>query len=616
MRTVKTIKQSISSLSRKVGYSPAGREVARQILDMPEKTVLRTKLKDLGVEGKLRHMATEALPEGQFYAKLFIKNWRRYLGKEFQLLENGRIVYGNTIEAPLKGMTLEYRNIVVSSSDLSHFSLDIDAPFTMSIGPGAFYTPQQDHYDKKYSVKRHGRLHYATRGNAVNPEKIIFTFPSFSSSTSTTPYMVSFLSGIKDAELEKTLLVCFQDRFGTSGTYMQMDNSGLDLTAVVSEEIEKIRTRFNVDEKYLMFYGVSKGGSIAIRYSQPYPKSRLVISCPQLHLGYYLKNSSFKDSLGRSALVHQKEQPHRLLSQFIDQNRSIDYLYSTKDETSNYSLAEQLDHSNGLNLLRIDGIPSEVARKSLPTVLNILRSFIGTSTVSNVILEQVRVYPNDSGHRVQVRIGAPEEANTRTNWYLIKRHANSAHAQLLTQGALRFVKYTTDAQQIFSSASSVYDYSEVVGYQVDGTMWVATNHKDLQDDAPKKEAVGKFSAAEIALALYEKSRSKCVKIIDHDQNNAFKINIPFTVENPSKVIFTLVDPGSQLLEADQSSIQQSSTVALVQIEILESTELLPILINRIMIDSLADSYEINNLSTLATDSLIDGIHATLPGLPQ
>lgn len=93
------------------------------------------------------------------------------------MLQGSSVVYGNEVEPPARGFPLEYRNIVVTSSDVAEFKLDINAPYELKIGRGAFTTPQQVKYDAQYGVKQYGDVFYSLRGNTVNPKKLLITFP-------------------------------------------------------------------------------------------------------------------------------------------------------------------------------------------------------------------------------------------------------------------------------------------------------------------------------------------------------------------------------------------------------------------------------------------------------
>lgn len=193
-------------------YSPAGLEFARALLASKPDSPVRRMIKAKGLEDRIRRIASENLPQGMYFAKLTLGDWKSWNGKPFRLLQDGALVYGNMIEPPARGFPLEYRNIMVTSNDVSHFTLDIDVPFELKIGRGAFTTPQQLRYDEQYGVEQHGDVFYSLRGNSTTPTKMLITFPGFGPSTTRISYAVSYLKDLNDEDLNDTLMVCFQDR--------------------------------------------------------------------------------------------------------------------------------------------------------------------------------------------------------------------------------------------------------------------------------------------------------------------------------------------------------------------------------------------------------------------
>lgn len=75
----------------------------------------------------IERVASEELPEGLYFAKLTINNWKDYNGQKFRLYQGKKIVYGNQIEPPAHGFPLEYRNIPVTSRLSEKFTLNIDS---------------------------------------------------------------------------------------------------------------------------------------------------------------------------------------------------------------------------------------------------------------------------------------------------------------------------------------------------------------------------------------------------------------------------------------------------------------------------------------------------------
>lgn len=177
-------------------------------------------------------------------------------------------------------------------------------------------------------------------------------------------------------------MVCFQDRYLAAGSYMMVDNAGRPLYGRVWQAIEDLRTRFGIDPAQMLFFGASKGGSIAIHYAKDFPAAQLLLAVPQMNLPYYFNKPFFRDNLFRNRALHDVQQPEDSLREYFAEERRIDYFYTNSDELSNHSLIELVQDVPNLTKYRIDGVHSDVARAALPAMLGIIRGF--WATVSSI----------------------------------------------------------------------------------------------------------------------------------------------------------------------------------------------------------------------------------------
>lgn len=469
---VKAARRRLIGTAKQLAYSPTLRNTARKAITSQAATPVRKVLEDKGFEGHLRRFTSESLPEGQYFAKLTIDDWQAFNGQSFRLYQESRVIYGNEIEPPAKGFPLEYRNIVVTSPEATDFTLDIDSPYTLQIGKGAFTTPQQVSYDKQYGVEQHGDVFYSVRGNTAAPKRLFITFPGFGPSTSRISYAVSYLKGITELDLSDSLMICFQDRYLTAGSYMLIDNAGRPLVDRVNEVIRGFVDKYAIAESQMLFFGASKGGSIAVQYAEPYPEARLLIAVPQMHLKYYLDKPFFKDNIYNETGMHSVPQPESLLRRYFDQGRNIDYFYTNSDEQSNFSLIEAVADVPGLTKYRVDGKHGEVAKKALPTMLGMMRQFLtGAATEQELTVEDVRAfdYPDSTG--VQVRIDDESSPSSASNWYLQSTLGRTKFLQLISDHELPFVKYTNLNQHIISALDFVTSEWMLVAREDNGTTW-------------------------------------------------------------------------------------------------------------------------------------------------
>ena len=519
MKMMRNIKRRAAGLGKTIAYSPGGTEVARKLMASPPNSPARKFINAKGLEGSIRRVASENLPEGKFFAKLTIGKWQKHNGKAFRLLQGSQVIYGNQIEPPARGFPLEYRNIVVTSDDPAKFSLDIDAPYELKIGRGAFTTPQQLKYDQQYGVEQHGDVFYSVRGNTTNPKKLFITFPGFGPSTSRISYAVSYLKAITNADLKDTLMVCFQDRYLAAGSYMMVDNAGRPLYGRVWQAIEDLRTRFGIDPAQMLFFGASKGGSIAIHYARDFPAAQLLLAVPQMNLPYYFNKPFFRDNLFRNRALHDVQQPEDSLREYFAEERRIDYFYTNSDELSNHSLIELVQDVPNLTKYRINGVHSDVARAALPAMLGIIRGFLGGGQQHRDIgAEEVRSFPQENGIQVQVRVDSAGSKIARANWFIEGWLGQTRFLQSMSEHSYDFVKFTSEKQQLYPAYDPIQHLSAVVAIEANGTQWTGTLPGSLTQGS-NQEVQHSMSAS--ALSLHAKHPETYV-VLDGDHFARFR----------------------------------------------------------------------------------------------
>lgn len=488
---IRTIGQKVTTAAKDLAYSAPVRDLARRVVTADAAEPLRRVVKTQGLEGHLRRFTSETLPEGRYFAKLTITDWETFNGQSFRLYQGDVVVYGNEIEPPAKGHPLEYRNIIVTSAKTSNFRLDIDTPYTLTIGHGAFSTPQQVDYDKKYDVEQHGDVFYSLRGNTSAPTKLLITFPGFGPSTSRISYAVSYLKALTDQDLKDTLMVCFQDRYLAAGSYMLVDNAGRPLLDRVNAVIDGFIEQYGIAADQIMLFGASKGGSIALQYAEHHPKAHLVVAVPQMDLKYYLDKPFFKDNLFQQSEMHAMVQPEQLARTYFREGRRIDWFYTNSDEQSNHSLIEMVGDVPGLTKYRVDGRHGDVARASLPTALGIMRRFLGQGRDHSAAIEDVHAYPSGNSLGVQVRIDDSQAPTEAANWYLDGSIGRTRFRQILTGHNLPFVKYTSDAQRLQPTLDDLAGVDGIVAVEASGDRWTAPlpEGADLHLDLPERQAL-------------------------------------------------------------------------------------------------------------------------------
>ncbi|MGV9184423.1 hypothetical protein ACTOVL_03510 [Arcanobacterium canis] len=386
------------------------------------------KLESSSLALTLRQAETMPLSDGHYYVRLRFPRWHKRLGQYIKLYCNGEQIYGNVIEEPEAGTPIEYRNIVGSSANPADYSINLPDAFSVEISQYPFVTKQQARFDARFNVQQHGRVFYSIRGNLANPQRVLFTFPGFTLSTSSISYTVSYLKDLTPVELKNAAVVVFQDRYYVPGSYMLVDSEGAPVVDDVADAMQSILSSFGLTDSDAMLFGASKGASIALFYGQFLPKARLVLSTPQLNLPYYFTKPAFRENLYNLEALRSFTQPSELLLQYLTEGRHIDFFYTNRDELSNQSMVEFPIDARNFVSHRISGVHTDVARRGLPTMLGVMRGFLTgaqSAYLRPLVIDSVKIRLTDNGliscdlsllHRVQI--------DSEHNWYLQRRHGD------------------------------------------------------------------------------------------------------------------------------------------------------------------------------------------------
>lgn len=141
---------------------------------------------------------------------------------------------------------------------------------------------------------------------------------------------------------------------------------------------------------------------------------------------------------------------------YFQEGRRIDYFYTDRDEQSNFSLIEFVQDVPGLTKYRVDGEHSEVAKKALPTILTVLKSFLHGrpwgSNEKNFSCEQNLSFPASKGVGFQVRLGSSVAltAGPDTNVLLEGNLGRTIFRQLISNHTYDFIKYTAPGERMFA----------------------------------------------------------------------------------------------------------------------------------------------------------------------
>lgn len=188
----------------------------------------------------------------------------------------------NDIEVPISGRKEKwFTNLPIKNSDkvelvgnTEHVSLEILSH--------KIFHPDQISFDIKYGIKEFvyegESIFYSLTGNITNPRKCLITFPGVSNFDNVN-YRLSAMTSLQ-SRLHDVLILAFQDKESVYGNYMYETENGIRIKSIATKSIRELNVRYNFNQSDLIFYGNSKGASIAIDYIDEFPDSRYFIDIP------------------------------------------------------------------------------------------------------------------------------------------------------------------------------------------------------------------------------------------------------------------------------------------------------------------------------------------------
>lgn len=251
----------------------------------------------------------------------------------------------NDEEIPVSGKKGKwFTNIPMNDGDV--FSLKANPEeVKLVFCKGKMYHPDQLAFDEKYGIEEYhsgkSSIYYSLSGETVEPSKILITFPGVSNFDNIN-YRLSAMTSLQ-SRLKNVLIVAFQDKESVFGNYMFKNTNGDLIKPIVSEFINKLVEKYNIKTSDIIFYGNSKGGSIAIDYIDTFQDSIFFIDIPQLELyDYDAQNALMRFSLGIDVRKYYN---------------FSEYLPSVKNKNVTYSFAENdFDNTRGIPLKSYPGL--------------------------------------------------------------------------------------------------------------------------------------------------------------------------------------------------------------------------------------------------------------------
>lgn len=260
----------------------------------------------------------------------------------------------NGVEVPISGRKGKwFTNLQIKEGDkidlvgnTEHVSLDIL--------PHKIYHPDQIIFDEKYRIQEYilegESIFYSLTGNVTTPKKCLITFPGVSNFDNVN-YRLSAMTSLQ-SRLHDVLILAFQDKESVYGNYMYETENGVRIKNIATKLIFELISKYSLMPMDLIFYGNSKGASIAIDYIDEFPESKFFLDIPQLELYNYLpQNPLMRYSLGDSARNYYN------YTERLPELRNKNVTYSFAENDFDASRGMPMKSFAGINVVMLKDMP-------------------------------------------------------------------------------------------------------------------------------------------------------------------------------------------------------------------------------------------------------------------
>lgn len=260
----------------------------------------------------------------------------------------------NDAKVPISGRKGKwFTNLPINRGDKVELVGNTDH-VSLEILPYKIFHPDQIIFDRKYGIKefihREESIFYSMSGNVTNPRKCLITFPGVSNFDNVN-YRLSAMTSLQ-SRLHDVLILAFQDKESVYGNYMYETENGTKIKSIATILISKIISEYGLSPVDLIFYGNSKGASIAIDYISEFPGSIYFLDIPQLDLyNYAPQNPLMRYSLGEKARIYYNylESLPNLI------NKKVTYSFAENDFDASRGMP--MKSFSGVNVVMLKDMP-------------------------------------------------------------------------------------------------------------------------------------------------------------------------------------------------------------------------------------------------------------------
>ncbi len=203
-------------------------------------------------------------------------------------------------------------------------------------------------------------------------KKLIVTFSGFAQSGKLeNMFPVTFAKANEDEFYNATILSII-DEYDLKGSYMQYDDNYQRTLPAVIKFINKKMEELDIKPEDVIFFGGSKGASIASLFLEYYPTSRFILIVPQMNLRAY-NNSKPNHMMPIINAVDNYNidfitDIESKIAQAIDNNTQLDLYLSIKDDSNTERTLERLITKNNARVQTYDLPHGHVIRENIASI--------------------------------------------------------------------------------------------------------------------------------------------------------------------------------------------------------------------------------------------------------
>lgn len=302
-------------------------------------------------------------------------------------------------------------NMVIPDFE-QYVNVDYDYPEILSdkidflLTDNQLLTEEQREYELSHGIEKELvddlPLYFSESFNGSS--KLLVMFPSFVNLASNLQYPITQMKDIQCSKLS------FYDRYLVNGTYMLADDCGRSLTEAVVKKIKQYCDDKGILEKNLVFFGTSKGGTIALNIGSYFSKATIVSVVPQMDLTVFYRDTYIfgnfhKNTLGRFLKYynHKLEVP-KILDR-INKNRQNCYIFNGENDYFSNSIS--LNEYQNIHEITGNGLShNQVIKDMNAKYSNLLKDLLANTSKDSYSLTGEQKYVHFEFH-----YSAPKNVN-------------------------------------------------------------------------------------------------------------------------------------------------------------------------------------------------------------